>query len=199
MEIVLVSLLNGLVYGMLLFMLASGLTLKVWDKQAFGPSCSIAFDYDPAFVDTTSEPAQEPDQKCDSAACVALKPAAMALVEAVQHDPLAAHRNAVAALSAAQRMMFETMAKQAQDNRGEVQPPEAPANPASYLDQSPLLLPLLHQGEVYLASIGHYTIGWRIYPDWSVNLDKLDHDQLTSIGTAAVAMRRGALRAATVQ
>lgn len=185
--------------------LASGLTLKAWDKQGFGPSCSIAFDYDPAFVDTTSEPAQEPDQKCDSAACVALKPAAMALVEAVQRDPLAARRNAVAALSATQRTMFETMAKQAQDNRGEVQPPEAPENPASYLDQNPLLLPLLHQGEVYLASIGHYTIGWRIFPDWSVKLekggkdDKNDKGALQTVGVAFVAMRRGALRAATVQ
>jgi hypothetical protein len=126
----------------------------------------------------------------------------MALVEAVQRDPLAARRNAVAALSAAQRTMFETMAKQAQDNRGEVQPPEAPENPASYLDQSPLLLPLLHQGEVYLASIGHYTIGWRIFPDWSVKLEKGGKDDkgaLQTVGVAFVAMRRGALRAATVQ
>jgi hypothetical protein len=90
------------------------------------------------------------------------------------------------------------MEKRAQDSRGDVPAPDAPASPASYLDQSPLLLPLLHQDDVYLASIGHYTIGWRIYPDWSVKLEKLDNDKLTVIGTAAVAMRRGALRSAKV-
>lgn len=179
--------------------LAARLTIKPWDGRAFGPACSIAFDYDPVFVAMTDEPSQEPERKCDSAACVALKPAAKALAEAVQHDPLAARRNALAALSADQRATFETMEKLAQDKRGGAPLPEAPGNPASYLDQSPLLLPLLHKGDVYLASVGHYTIGWRIYPDWSVKLEKLDHDQLTSIGTASVAMRRGALRAATIQ
>jgi|GEM_PF-4064478 len=179
--------------------LAARLLIKPWDGRAFGPACSMAFDYEPAFVEMPDEPSQEPERKCDSAVCVTLKPAAKALAEAVQRDPLAARRTALATLSTDQRATFETMEKLAQDKHGGAPPPEAPGNPASYLDQNPLLLPLLHKGDVYLASVGHYTIGWRIYPDWSVNLDKLDHDQLTSIGTAAVAMRRGALRAATVQ
>ena len=176
--------------------LAARLTLKAWAKNAFGPACGVSFDFDPVFADLASEPGQEPDQKCDSDACVKLKPAALALVKAVQRDPLAARKDAISRLSSAQRMTFAAMEKAAQDIRGEVPSPDAPANPASYLDQSPLLLPLLHQDDVYLASVGHYTIGWRIYPDWSVKLEKLDHDKLTMIGTAAVAMRRGALRSA---
>ena len=179
--------------------LAARLTIKSWDQDAFGSACSIAFDYDPAFVEMTDEPAQEPERRCDSAACIALKPAAQALVEAVQRDPLAVRRDAIERLSLAQSKAFAAMEKLARDKRGEVPAPEAPANPASYLDQNPLLLPLQHKGDVYLASIGHYTIGWRIYPDWSVKLEKLDHDQLTSIGTASIAMRRGALRATTVE
>jgi len=87
----------------------------------------------------------------------------------------------------------------AQARRAGVPAPEAPTNPASYLDQNPLLAPLLHEGAVYLASVGHYTIGWRTFPDWSVKLDRLDHGALTPVGTAFVAMRRGALRAATVE
>lgn len=178
--------------------LAARLTLKAWNTNAFGPACSVSFDFDPVFADLASEPAQEPDRKCDSDACVKLKPAALALVKAVQRDPLAARKDAIDRLSSAQRMTFAAMEKRAQDIRGDVPAPDAPASPASYLDQSPLLLPLLHQDDVYLASVGHYTIGWRIYPDWSVKLEKLDQDKLTVIGTAAVAMRRGALRSAKV-
>ena len=179
--------------------LASRLTIKAWEKNVFGPACSIAFDYDPAFSEMTADPAQEPEQKCDSAICIALKPAVKAMVEAVQRDPLAARRAALELLPTVQRAAFGAMEKLAQDQRGGETAAQAPANPASYLDQSPLLLPLLHQGDVYLASVGHYTIGWRVYPDWSVKLEKLDKGDLRTIGTASVAMRRGALRAATVE
>ena len=179
--------------------LAARLTFKSWEKTAFGPACSVSFDFDPAFVDMMPGSAQEPDQKCDSAACAALKPLARGLVKAVHHDPLGARREAIQALSSTQRMTFETMEKLARDATGDLPPPEAPANPASYLDQNPLLLPIPHEGEVYLASVGHYTIGWRTYPDWSVKLQKLDHGALTTIGTAPVAMRRGTLRSATVE
>lgn len=179
--------------------LAARLTLKGWDKNAFGAACSVSFDYDPAFVDTTGDSAHEPDQKCDKPICIALKPAARALVEAVQRDPLSARREAVEGLSSTQRAIFTAMEKLARDKRGDVPAPEAPANPASYLDQNPLLLPILHQGDVYLASVGHDTIGWRTYPDWSVKLEKVDHDDLTTVGTVPVAMRRGTLRSAIVE
>jgi uncharacterized protein len=179
--------------------LASRLTIKPWEQGDFGPACSIAFDYAPVMVDGTNEGAQTPGEKCDSAACLALRPAAKTLVEAVQRDPLAARSDAIARLDASQRAAFGTMEKLARDRLGGVPAPEAPANPASYLDQNPLLAPLLNQGEIYLASVGHYTIGWRTFPDWSVKLEKRDHDALIPIGTAFVAMRRGALRAAKVE
>lgn len=179
--------------------LASRLTLKAWEKDSFGPACSIAFDYEPVMIEGKNDGAQTPEEKCDSPACAALKPAAKTLVEAVQRDPLAARGDAIGRLDAAQRATFGTMEKLAQARRAGVPAPEAPTNPASYLDQNPLLAPLLHQGTIYLASVGHYTIGWRTFPDWSVKLEKLDHDALIPIGTAFVAMRRGALSAAKVE
>jgi uncharacterized protein len=179
--------------------LASRLTLKTWEKDSFGPACSIAFDYEPVMIEGKNDGAQTPEEKCDSPACAALKPAAKALVEAVQRDPLAARGDAIGRLDAAQRATFGTMEKLAQARRAGVPAPEAPTNPASYLDQNPLLAPLLHQGTIYLASVGHYTIGWRTFPDWSVKLEKLDHDALIPIGTAFVAMRRGALSGAKVE
>lgn len=179
--------------------LASRLTLKAWEKDAFGPACSIAFDYEPVMIEGKNDGAQMPEEKCDSPTCAALKPAAKTLVEAVQRDPLAARGGAIARLDAAQRATFGTMENLAQARRTGIPTPEAPNNPAGYLDQNPLLAPLLHQGEVYLASVGHYTIGWRTFPDWSVKLERLDHGALTPVGTAFVAMRRGALRAATVE
>ena len=179
--------------------LAARLTFKSWEKTNFGPSCSVSFDYDPAFVDMTTVSAQEPDQKCDNAVCAALKPQALALVKAVHRDPLSARLNAVQGLSSTHRKTFEAMEKLARDKTGDIPPTEAPANPASYLDQNPLLLPIQHEGVVYLASVGHYTIGWRVYPDWSVKLEKLDHGAMATIGTAPVAMRRGTLRSAIVE
>lgn len=179
--------------------LAARLSIKAWSHDAFGPACSVSFDYNPTFADITDDMAQEPDRKCDNAACIALRPEAKTMVEAIQKDPLAARKDAIERLSPIQRTTFAAMEKLAREKIGDIPAPDQPANPAGYLDQNPLLAPLLHQGEVYLASIGHYTIGWRVYPDWSVKLDKLDHDQLTTIGTASVAMRRGTLRAATVE
>lgn len=179
--------------------LAASLTLKPWDKNAFGHACSISFEYDPVFLDRADEPGQEPDRTCENPDCTALKPAARGLVEAVQSDPLATRRDAIARLSSAQRATFERMEKLARDRLGDAPAPQTPASPASYLDQNPLLLPIMRGNDVYLASVGHYTIGWRTYPDWSVKLEKLDHGEMTTIGTASVAMRRGSLRSTGVR
>ena len=54
-------------------------------------------------------------------------------------------------------------------------------------------------GHVYLASIGHATIGWRYYADWSVTFEEAGQSQLLPRGTFAVGMRKGRLVSTVVK
>lgn len=176
------------------------LAIKAWDGAVFRPACTISFEYDPVLIDGTSFSLQDDDEKCISPECIALKPTAIELVKVVLHRPLDARKEAIARLSATQRLTYNNMEKLALDNSsGDISTPEKPADPYSYTDQNPLRLPVVYQGEIYLASVGQYTIGWRTFPDWTVKLEKLKNDALQISGIPYVAMRRGALRAATVR
>lgn len=70
----------------------------------------------------------------------------------------------------------------------------APSNPACYTDGAPLLLPLVHDGRVYLAGLGHFTVGWRSYSDWSVALKRLDKGKIQDHKTFAIGLIRGGSR-----
>lgn len=176
------------------------LAIKAWDGAVFRPACTISFEYDPVIIDGTSFSLQDDDEKCISPECIALKPTALELVKLVLHGPLDARKESIARLSATQRLTYNNMEKLALDNSsGDISTPEKPAEPYSYTDQNPLRLPVVYQDELYLASVGQYTIGWRTFPDWTVKLEKLKNDTLQMSGIPYVAIRRGALRAATVR
>lgn len=176
------------------------LTVMAWEKGFFRAPCTIDFEYEPAFADSENENAESPEEKCESPACLALKAAARALVEDVQRHPLEARRSAIDRLTAAQRASFEAMEKLApKDPYGDPPTPEQAADPASYREDGPLRAPLLQDGEVYLASVGHVTMGWRDFADWSVKLARLDNGRLKPIGVVYVAMAPARLRKATVR
>jgi hypothetical protein len=54
-------------------------------------------------------------------------------------------------------------------------------------------LPYVYQGRIYVASLRHFTIGWREFADWSVEFDSLVNGQLVRQGAFAVGMQKGPL------
>ena len=177
--------------------------IKAWNGTDFSSTCTVSFDYDPVFFDGTSVSQQDEDQKCLSHVCNTLKPTALELVKTIQHAPLVARQEAINRLSTDQRATFNIMERLAIKRNNDVSvvasAPEAPEDPSHYTDQAPLLLPVVNQGELFLASVGQFTIGWRTFPDWTVKFEKLVKGELQLLGVPYVAMRRGALRAANVR
>ncbi|MCX7900149.1 MAG: hypothetical protein N2444_08735, partial [Methylocystis sp.] len=161
--------------------------------------CTIDLAYDPDFAVLEGDP-HGGESDCKSAACAALKREALALAQAVHRAPLDARKAALAKLSEAQRKAFEALEKRA-PTPGHSEPlkPAEQNDPSNYTDVAPLLTPLVYKDEVLLANVGHTTMGWRTYPDWSVKLQKLEKDQLTEVGEILVSMAPVRLRKATIR
>ncbi len=148
----------------------SSLSLTRWDKDRFAGSCRVRFTFAPRFDAHRTLNAWE--QSCAGPDCEALQQKALALVEAVEKDPLAAQKQAhEIALAEAEQLNSGRLVRRVEtETEAPPQRVDNPRNPASYTDQTPLTVPLLHAGKLYQASIGHFTIGWRIFGDWSVKL-----------------------------
>lgn len=176
------------------------LTIAAWDKDFFRAPCVAEFNYEPAFADMEGDNAEAPEEKCETAICKALKPQARALIEAVQAKPINAREGSLDKLTPAQRKTFDEMEKLAPRNASaEPMKPEEAANPGSYRDDDPLHVALVHDNEVYLASVGHTTMGWRTFADWSAKLEHLEKGALKAVGTVYISMTPGKLRSATVR
>jgi hypothetical protein len=161
-----------------------GATLAVhgWSGEKFAPLCAIRFEFQPRFMAHGSYNAW--DESCDRADCDALRNAALALVETATPNPAAARERLIAKLTATQRRDFAAM----QENSN---PVASPAGQAEATDQSPLVLPLVYKGTLYRASLGHFTIGWRVFTDWSVAIEQQDKGGLAKIATFAIGMTKG--------
>ena len=59
-------------------------------------------------------------------------------------------------------------------------------------------IPFLYHDRLYLASIGHFAIGWRDYADWSVLIEEFEDGKLIPRGAFPVATLKGDLIDATV-
>ena len=119
---------------------------------------------------------------------------ALALVEAVQTDPIVARKAQFEKLNDSQRSDFDALEKLAS-----AKDPDKIGDPADLTDQSPLPMPLLVGDTLYLARVGHWTIGWRTYSDWSVRLDLRQGDQLKPVANIAIGMAKGRLESASVK
>ena len=180
--------------------LSRELTFKTWNNDHFDTGCSIVLNYDPTYMADTDELPLTEDEQCESSTCKALEPAIVGLAEAVQRGPLSTLNSATARLSTVQREAFNRMVKLSSETSGRKKlTPKELLNPAELRQFDPLLLPVIHEGELYLASIGHYAIGWRTYPDWRVKIEKLEKGELKSIGVIIVAMRFKSLHSADVK
>jgi len=81
----------------------------------------------------------------------------------------------------------------------QVTQPDKVDDPAQLLDSSPLTLPIVVGGQLYLAHVGHFTIGWRNYSDWSVKLDERAGADVKLVAEIAIGMTKGKLKDASVK
>ena len=62
----------------------------------------------------------------------------------------------------------------------------------------PFTIPFLHDDRLYLASIGHFAIGWRDFADWSVIFASFDDAKLTPRGAFSVGTWKGDLESVSI-
>ena len=166
--------------------LSADLMVTPWREEGFGKACTIAFTFTPRF--DANRTTNDWDETCAGPDCADLRQAALNLAMAVEKGPAAARKAAIGRLSAAQSHEFETLAKLAG---------AAGARQAYMADEladtAPLRLPVVLAGKVYLASVGHFTTGWRVFSDWSVKLQALEAGQLKDRAAFAIGMTKGGI------
>jgi uncharacterized protein len=168
--------------------MTASIKVASWEAGDFAGSCTVDFLYEPAFSRKTLN---NWEQSCqDTKRCDGLREVAFQLAALAQND--SGHARAVLEqrLSPQQRASYEAARKGAPvvlaDEQGTADDDEA-------LTQ----LPVVYQDGLYLATLGHFTIGWREFADWSVRFDMLQDGKLAREGSFAVGMTKGKLSSAT--
>jgi uncharacterized protein len=163
--------------------MTASLDVWTWDGEDFTGSCQVSLKYKPLFSPKTLNRWGE---TCDGNDCDALHDASFKLAEAAEVNPDALQKSSIDALTPNQREQFDAM-KEAF---------ELQARDPSAAD--PFTIPFIHHEQLYLASIGHYSIGWRVYADWSAIFDSWDHGKLTPQGSFAVGTWKGDLESVSI-
>ncbi|MBG0809235.1 hypothetical protein IY145_07580 [Methylosinus sp. H3A] len=177
--------------------LSSTVSAAPWRGGEFGPACDATFEFAPRFAERASY--NDWDEHCEGADCEALRKAALALVEAAQKQPLEARKSALARLTTPQAAEFTELEKLAEPMKDAPRDPAEAADPAFYDENGPLRLPFVHGGRLYLAELGHFTIGWRIFADWRVALKRPEKGKLEESAVFAIGMTKGALRDVSIK
>jgi hypothetical protein len=170
--------------------MSSTLTVAGWERGGFLPACRLTFSFAPAFGPKTVNLHQE---TCTGTDCETLRRAAFQLAAAVQKSPQAALAEQLASLPAKLKSEYEAAARTTASAGQGVE-----ADPDAITDQHPLQLPYLSDGRLYIASIGHFTLGWRHFADWSVRFDALENGKPVPHAAFAVGMSKGELQDLTV-
>jgi hypothetical protein len=68
---------------------------------------------------------------------------------------------------------------------------ENPRTAANLTETNPLLLPMVIDDRVFLASVGHLAIGWRVFADWKVTVETFEANKVREIARFAIGMTQG--------
>ena len=171
---------------------SSDVTIHGWDGENFAASCTIHWEFSPRFLPHATY--NQWEEGCTGADCNDLRHAAFELIEAAQLNPAEAQKSLLKKLSPSQRVEFMAIRKliNAEDVPDEIWR-------LDITDRGPALLPLISAGHVYLARAGHFTIGWRVFSDWSVVVERRDKDRMVEIARFAVGVSKGKLMRADVK
>ncbi|RFB74980.1 lysozyme inhibitor LprI family protein [Methylovirgula sp. 4M-Z18] len=158
--------------------------------DAWAPACSVRFEFAPTF--DLNQSLNQGEKSCTFQNCSKLYDEALRLVVAFQNR----RSDQIGTMSQAERNTFDaiqtlwskdTPAPDFDQNRDQARQPD------TALDTNPMILPSVVDDKVYLVTLGHRTIGWRIFGDWEVKFWSLAGDHLENVATTTVGMARGKL------
>jgi hypothetical protein len=164
--------------------------VSTWNSDRFAAACSVQLSYKPHFSDKTLN---NWDQSCSGGSCESLRKASFELVEAAERSPSTLLTESIQKLTPAQKAAWDQISQEPTPGLG-----DAMGDSSGYTAESPLRVPLVQEGQLYVASLGHFTIGWRDFADWGATFETLDGDKLTKRATFAVGMWKGDLESVVI-
>jgi hypothetical protein len=189
--------------------LASTVTLTPWDGGRWQPPCKAGFVFAPHFdiAKTLNDWASLnnwDNNDCGSGGCSGFQRAALDLVRQTQQDRAGVEAHLLSGLTPAQREEYQRLKRVA--DRPDPDDPQAggddaakPRTAAMLTETVPLLLPMLVDDRVYLASVGHFTIGWRVFADWKVTVEAAEAERTREIARFAIGMTQGPIVSVSVK
>jgi hypothetical protein len=189
--------------------LASALTLMPWGNGRWLDPCRADFVFAPYF-DTRN---LQNDwvglnnwgkNDCGTEGCEGFQRAALSLVRQTQLDRAGAEDHLLATMATSQREEYQRLKRiadrpDAADLQTDGDDADKPGTAAGLTDTKPLLLPMVVDNRVFLATVGHFTIGWRVFSDWKVTVEAGEADKTREIARFAIAMTQGPIVSATVK
>jgi hypothetical protein len=189
--------------------LASTVTLTPWDGGRWQPPCKAGFVFAPHFdiAKTLNDWASLnnwDNNDCGSGGCSGFQRAALDLVRQTQQDRAGVEAHLLSGLTPAQREEYQRLKRVA--DRPDPDDPQAggddaakPRTAATLTETAPLLLPMLVGDQVFLASVGHFTIGWRVFADWKVTVEAAEAERTREIARFAVGMTQGPILSVSIK
>jgi hypothetical protein len=189
--------------------LASALTLTPWGNGKWLDPCRADFVFAPYF-DTKN---MQNDwvglnnwekNDCGAEGCEGFQRAALNLVRQTQLDRAGVEDHLLAAMTTSQREQYQRLKRiadrpDAADLQTDGDDTDKPRTAAALTDARPLLLPMIVDNRVFLATVGHFSIGWRVFSDWKVTVEAGEADKTREIARFAIAMTQGPILSATVK
>jgi hypothetical protein len=189
--------------------LASTLTLTPWGGSRWQNPCKASFVFAPHF-----DPAKTwndwaslnnwENNDCGSGGCGGLQRAALDLVRQTQQDRAGVEAHVLSGLTPAQREEYQRLKRVADrpdpdDRQAGGDDAGKPATAATLTDAMPLLLPMVVDDRVLLASVGHFTIGWRVFADWKVTVEAAEVERTREIARFAIGMTQGPIVSVSIK
>jgi hypothetical protein len=175
--------------------MSARIDVSQWGGDDFQTACSIDLSYTPRFTDKTFN-----DWKpmCQGDGCDVLHKAAIDLVKAAFQSPSTLYDDSMKRLTSDEQTQYEAMKQVISGDAGAEVTLDTASDDSILTDTSPLRVPYVDHGNVYLVSLGHFTIGWREYADWSVTFSTLEDGKLAQRALFAVGMWKGDLANASI-
>jgi hypothetical protein len=181
--------------------LTSTLTLTPWGNGKWMDPCRADFVFAPRFdtrnmLNDWASLNNWEKNDCGAEDCERFQRAALELVRRTQLDPAGVEAHLLAAMTPPQREEYRRLKKIA-DRPDAVDPAtdgddaKPTATAAGLTDTSPRVLPLVVDTRVFLASVGHFTIGWRVFADWKVTIEAGEADKTREMARFAIGMTKG--------
>ena len=179
--------------------LASTLALTPWIGGKWTEPCRADFVFAPHFdtKNTLNDWASLNNWEANNCGtnCEAFQRAALELVRQTQLDPATAEARLLAAMTSPQRDEYLRLKRIAdRPDAAELlagDDAKRRAAAAGLTDGSPLLVPMIVDSRVFLATVGHFTIGWRVFADWKVTVETGEAEKTKEIARFAIAMTQG--------